>query len=253
MILRHLMFATVLSLAYYSAACQPDNSAPSSNTVAASPSNSQARTASNAASLTAAAGVNPIFVTTPDQLRAAFDEYELKGENKQTVGIGEEKSLTVTAQGAHGPESLKLRVLFLPPLEQAKAKGYSFGMVARQRTPDDRKDFENVSVSTISQRSDRVDFRVFLEQPKDDTATIPTISFELLDKDGQRVKPTTQPTSYTAGIDIITAVALAEEGQELIFPLSNATSPYLTDKMDKMRLVVSIDAVEQTLEYRLKK
>ena len=98
-----------------------------------------------------------------------------------------------------------------------------------------------------------VDGTGFLEQPKDDTATIPTISFELLDKDGQRVKPTTQPTSYMAGNDIITAVALAEEGQELIFPLSNSTATYLTDKMDKMRLVVSIDGVEQTLEYRLKK
>src|SRR5438270_8909227 len=113
MILRHMTFAVVLSLASYSAACQPDNSAPPSNT-AASLSNSQARTADKAASPTPpSSGVNPVFVTTPDQLRAAFDEFELKGESKQTVSIGEEKSLTVAAQGAHGPKSLKLRVLFL--------------------------------------------------------------------------------------------------------------------------------------------
>jgi hypothetical protein len=256
--LRNFTLAAAVALACCSAACGPDASAPANNAAEASNNsnmNGRALAADRTASPTPAAskgGVSPIFVASETQLRSAFDAYESRGEQQQKVGVGEEKSLDVTAQGSHGAETLKLRVLFLPPLEQAKAKGYSFGLVAKQRTPDDRKAFENVSVSNISKRKEQVDFRVFLEQPKDDSAALPSISFELLDKDGHEVKPTTQPTSFESGKDIITAVALAEEGQELVFPLLNAGSPYLTDGMDKLRLVVSIGGAEQTLEFRLK-
>jgi len=242
--LRTLTLTILLSLACYAPDCDPKpgpSSVNSSKTTA--PANAN-RSGTQPAAPAATGAVNPTFSVTEDQLRAAFNDYVSRGEKKQNVSVGEEQSASVNAQGA------KLRVLFLPPLEQAKAKGYTFGLVAKQRTPDDRKAFENVSVSRILQRTQQVDFRVFLE---DDGGADPVVSFELLDKDGQRIKPTTKPGSFSAGADIITAVALAEQGQELSFPLFNGTRPYLTDEADKMRLVVSVDGTQQTLEFRLKK
>jgi hypothetical protein len=254
MIYRHLTLAALLSLACFSSTCQPDASAPANNSSDTSPANSSARTTSpEARSTPGALIINPIFDVTPDQLRAAFDDYESRGESGQHVSVGEEKSLNVTANGSHGPGTLKLRVLFLSPAEQARAKGYTFGLVAKQRTPDDRKAVENSSLSIISQRLNQVYFHVFLEPAGTDDESIPVISFELLNGDGQRISPKTQPTSYSAGKDLIGSVALAEEGQELSFPLYNGTTPHLTNRMEKMSLIVHAGDTEQTLEYRLKK
>src|SRR6202040_3176395 len=111
-------------------------------------------------------------------------------------------------------ENLKFSVLFLTPLEQAKAAGYNFGLVARERTAADRKDFEDRLVSRIVAHSNELTFRVFLQQPKNEDVTIPTIAFQLLNANGNRVLPLSQPNSYVAqGRDIIGAVALAENGQ----------------------------------------
>jgi hypothetical protein len=250
MTFRVLTLTILLSLAFYAPDCQPKPDKPSDNSgKAANSGNNNGISTQPAATVIGA--VNPLFSVTEAQLRAAFADYVSRGEKKQKVAVGEERSADVSVEGTHG--SLKLRVLFLPPLEQAKARGYSFGLVAKQRTPEDRKAFEDVSIKRILQRTQQVDFRVFLQQANDDDAAIPTITFKLVDKDGQQINPTTQPTSYTAGRDIITAVALAEEGQELSFPLFSGTHPYLTGEMDKMSLVVSVGGAEQTLEYRLRK
>lgn len=197
--------------------------------------------------------VNLLFAVTQEQLRKSFDDFESKGENNQQVSVGEKQTLTVVARGSNDTESLKLTVMFLPPIEQAGDKGYQFGLVAKSRTPDDRKDFENTSLTTIMNNRNQVTFRVWLDQPKDPNAAIPPISYQLLDKDSQRVNPTTQPASYIfSGKDLIGDVALAEDGQELIFPLYRGVTPNLTDKMDKMTLVVKIDDTERNLEFRLK-
>jgi hypothetical protein len=247
MTFRILMLTVLLSLATFADDCQSKSDKSSGNSGRTTNSDNNNGTSSPPPPPTGA--VNPIFNATESQLRAAFADYVSRGEKQQHVSVGEEQSAEVTVPGA---ESLKLRVLFLPSLEQAKAKGYAFGLVAKQRTPDDRKAVEDASIKRILQRSRQVDFRVFLETPDDHTA-IPTISFKLVGKDGQRINPKTQPTSYTAGADIITAVALAEEGQELSFPFFDGTRPYLTDEVDKMSLVVSVNGAEQTLEYRLRK
>lgn len=248
MIFRVLTLTILLSLAFYAPDCQPNPDKPSNNSGKAENSGNQNGTSTQPAAALIGA-VNPMFSVTEAQLRAAFADYVSRGEKKQKVAVGEERSADVSVEGG----SLKLRVLFLPPLEEAKARGYSFGLVAKQRTPEDRKAFEDVAIKRILQRTQQVDFRVFLQQTNDDDAAIPTITFKLLDKDGQRINPTTQPTSFTAGRDIITAVALAEEGQELSFPLFSSTRPALTAEMDKMSLVVSVGGAEQTLEYRLGK
>jgi hypothetical protein len=92
-----------------------------------------------------------------------------------------------------------------------------------------------------------------MAQPKDANDAIPAISYHLLDKDGGPVSPTTQPDAYIhSGKDLIDAVAVAEEGLPLIFPLNTGSVPNLTNKMDKMTLVVDIDGSERKLEFRLK-
>lgn len=242
---QYYLLALLLLSICFTVGCQRQGSAPANNT------ERTLKLTSNAPS--PQESVNPIFAVTQDQLHKAFDEYETKGENGQQVSVDEKQTLNVSVQDSHGSETLKLTILFLPPLEQARQKGYEFGLVAKHRTPADRKDFEEVSVKTIMQGSNDVTFRVWLDQPKDDNATIPTISYQLLDKDGQRINPTTQPGSYIfSGKDTIGDVALAEDGQPLIFPLNSGSTPNLTSKKNKMTLVVSVDGAESNHEFHLK-
>jgi hypothetical protein len=197
--------------------------------------------------------VHPKFVITADQARKAFDEYALKGEKQQKVQIGEVQSLKVTAQGPNKPEILTLSVVFMSPLEQARKYGYDFGLVAKNRTPADRKDFEDRMVERIVRQSNQVAFVVRLLPVPNSTINVPQISFGLLDHEGKRISPTKQPADYAApDNDIIGSVALEENGQELIFPAYGGTEPKITAKMEKMTLVVQIDEQEQKLEYRLK-
>jgi hypothetical protein len=197
--------------------------------------------------------VHPKFVINADQARKAFDEYELKGEKQQKVMIGETQSLKVTVQGPAKPESLTLSVVFMSPLSQARKYGYDFGLVAKTRTPADRKDFEDRMLERVLRRSNQVVFVVrLLPVPGSDT-NVPPISFELLDQAGNRISATKQPADYRAPAnDIIAAVALEETGQELIFPVYSGTLPKITDQMEKMTLVVNADGPEQRLEYNLK-
>ena len=256
---RYCRLVLPLSLICLAAACQNQGPAPSNN---AASSNSKSRSAEAADSIASAATSTPagqaappaVFTATQDQLRKAFDDYELKGEAGQKVGLGESQSLSVLAQGSHGAETLKLTILFLSPVEQAKSKGYEFGLVAKQRTPDDRKDVESSSIATIMSGSGEVNFRVWLEQPKDADAAIPAISYKHLDKDGHPVNPSTQPDSYVVSPskDLIGDVAIAEDGLPLVFPLKAGSVPNLTDKMDKMTLVVSLGGGERNLEFKLK-
>jgi hypothetical protein len=197
--------------------------------------------------------VHPKFVINADQARKAFDEYELKGEKQQKVTTGETQSLKVTAQSPTKPVSLTLSVVFMSPLSQARKHGYDFGLVAKNRTPADRKDFEDRMVARVVQQSNQAMFVVRLLPVPDSDTNVPSISFELLDQAGNRISPTKQPGDYTAPAnDIIAAVALEENGQELIFPVFSATVPAITDKMDKLTLVVKMDGQEQRLEFNLK-
>jgi hypothetical protein len=197
--------------------------------------------------------VHKIFAVTDKDLRQAYDDYEAKGEKQQTVSLGQKQSLFLTAQTfTGGTETLKLTVMFLSPLDQARGRGYQFGLVAKQRTPEDRKDSENASISLIRGDINQVAFRVWLDQPKDPNASLPSVSYELIDKDGNRIKATTDPGApVLSGKDLIGDVALAEDGAPLTFPLLNGTAPNLTNTMTKMVVVVKIDAKEANLEFKL--
>lgn len=196
--------------------------------------------------------LNPIFTTTPNQARQAFDDYEVKAEKNQKVSFGQRQAIDINAQTQDGTESLKLSIQFLSPLAQARVQGYRFGLVAKHRTVDDRKAVEDLAISTVIQHLNEITFRVFLDQPADDKTAVPTISFALIAASGDRIEPTTQPHSYIVGNrDILNALALAENGQSLIFPLFAGSSPNLTTTMKTMTLIVEVDAEERRLEFEL--
>jgi len=208
--------------------------------------------ASNSTPTPAQASVNKTFAVTEKDLRQAYDDYEAKGEKQQTVSLGQKQSLFVTAKPIMGgTETLKLTVMFLSPLDQARGRGYQFGLVAKTRTPEDRKDSEKASISLILAAMNQVAFRVWLDQPKDPNASLPSVSYELIDKDGNRIKATTDPGAPVFTGDLFGDVALAEEGAPLTFPLLNGTVPNLTDKMTKMVVVVKINDAEANLEFKL--
>lgn len=239
--------ALIISLVFIvTAACQRDHSLSSG---LSERTLSMAATASPTADL-----VNPTFVVTADQVRKAFDDAEIKGEKKQAISIGEEKSLVISVQDQLGKkEALKLSILFLTPLEQARAAGYSFGLNAKGKTAADRKDFEDGTISKIIASTNQVAFRVFLQQPASDDSSIPSIAFRLLDKNGGRIDPSVQPDSLIAPAkDLLGSVGLAQQGGVLTFPLFAGSSPHLTTKMSMLSLIVEVDGKEQSLQYALK-
>ncbi|MDQ3666516.1 MAG: hypothetical protein M3410_08040 [Acidobacteriota bacterium] len=113
----------ILSAACFVAACQPqDSTSPNSSSATAALTESPSPTQDS---------VNHIFVVTEEQLRKAFNDYEAKGEENQDVSIGEKRAVDISVPSPHGTESLKLSIMFLPPLEQARHKGYEFGLVGQ--------------------------------------------------------------------------------------------------------------------------
>jgi hypothetical protein len=216
-------------------------------------SNSTATTlAANSTPTPTQESVNKVFDVTEDDLRKAYDSYEAKGEKNQTVSLGQKQSLFVTAKTiTGGTETLKLTLMFLSPLDQARNKGYQFGLVAKTRTPEDRKAVEKAVISLIRADMNQIAFRVWMDQPKDPNASLPSISYELINKDGQRIKATTDPGAPVFTGHPIEDTAMAEEGSPLTFPLLNGTTPNLTNTMAKMVVVVKIDAKEANLEFKL--
>ena len=96
-------------------------------------------------------------------------------------------------------------------------------------------------------------FSVSLDQPKDRDASIPTFSYALLDKDGNRISPTTEPGSLLLPeTDLLGAAAMLETGSPLIFPVFNGTIPNLTTRMNTMVLIVKIDSDEHKLPFQLR-
>lgn len=197
--------------------------------------------------------INPIFATTSNQARQAFDDYELKGEKNQKVSFGQRQTLDILAQAQEDTSVFSLSIQFLSPLAQARLQGYRFGLVAKHRTVDDRKAVEDLAISTVIQHLNEITFRVFLDQPADAKSAVPTISFTLIAASGDQIEPTTQPQSFIVGNrDILTALALAENGQPLIFPLYAGSSPNLTARMKTMTLILGVNGEERRLEFPLR-
>src|ERR1700754_4357367 len=82
-----------------------------------------------AASAAAQETLHPAFTFTEDQLRRAFADFEKRGKRHEQVSIGEEHTVSVTAMGPSGNrESLKMSVVFLSPLWQARKSGSNVGL-----------------------------------------------------------------------------------------------------------------------------
>jgi hypothetical protein len=198
--------------------------------------------------------LSPKFAVSAADVRKTFDAAELRGEHQQNISIGEEHSLNVIGQTAlNQAVTLKLSVKFLSPLDQARQFGYEFGLVAKHRTPADRKDYEDRMVSGIVQNSNLAAFIVKLLPLPDPDLNLPTVSFSLIDRNGNDISATTEPHGYAASLtNLFEAVALQEEGQELIFLLVDASGPRITNQMDRMTLVVRVDEQAQNIQYSLK-
>lgn len=198
--------------------------------------------------------VNPVFVVTEAQLRKAFDDAELRGEKKQGMNAGDLQTTDVLAQNPlGGTETLQMRILFTSPLDQLALNGYMFGQVAKQRTPADRKAFEDLSIKRGLANQNQATFRVFLQQPTNSDATIPVIHFRLLDNKGNQISPAVEPTSFVAsGRDLIGAVALEEEGQPLTFPILEGAVPLITPEMTTLTVIVLVGEESRQLTFKLR-
>jgi len=197
--------------------------------------------------------VHPAFVVTESQLRKAFDDAELRGEKKQGINAGDSQTTEVIAQNpSGGTETLQMRILFTAPADQVALNGYSFGLVARERTPDDRKAFEDLWIERGLANHDQATFRIFFQQPSNSDATIPVIHFQLLDKNGHSISAGVEPTSFIAlDRDVIAGVALEKEGQPLTFPIMQSGIPLITNQMTKMTLVIMVGDEPRQLNFKL--
>jgi hypothetical protein len=191
--------------------------------------------------------VNSVFAVTRQNLRGVFDAAKAIAGRGRTINLGEEQTVDVPAQALRGTEHLKLRIMFLSPLEQARAKGLEFGRGAPPGTPRDRRPAEDAALAEIFEERNQVKFIVSLDEPRDRDASIPNFSYLLLDKNGNRISPTKEPgplivPSTTTSIDI----------EPLIFPVFNDAIPNLTTAMNKMVLIVRVDSDEHRVEFQLR-
>ena len=86
------------------------------------------------------------------------------------------------------------------------------------------------------------------EVAKDDNASLPAISFQLLDGAGKSVEPREQPAFQIPPPHDL----LASNENWFSFPLHGGGGPHLTDKMDKFTVVVRVGDDEQQLVFNLK-
>jgi len=189
--------------------------------------------------------VNRVFDVTPQNVRGAFEDgRRLRTDPK----FGQEQSVDVTAQVLTGTETLKLTITFLSPLNLARRAGFH----RRGESPPGPDDME---LTTIFQNRSQVDFRVRLQQPRRDTQpNLPTLSYALLDKDGNPISPTDKPVTETLidnreNHDLLQA--FEPEGLPLVFPVFNNAIPNLTNRMDTMVLIVKVGSDEHRLQFRL--
>ncbi|MBV9925262.1 MAG: hypothetical protein JOZ96_09630 [Acidobacteria bacterium] len=202
-----------------------------------------------AATAAAQETLHPAFTVTEDQLRKAFADFEKKGKRHERVTFGEEHAASVQVSGPTGNrESLKLSVVFLSPLWQARKSGYEFGLVARTRTEADRADFLRVVLQRIKSRAGLASFEVTLAPPRDSNVTPPQVSFVMLGSGGARIDPSARPQFDIPGRDI-----LASPVETLTFKVGTAAAPLVTNKMEKLVVVVNPGEGEQRLEYDLKR
>ncbi len=202
--------------------------------------------------------LHPLFIFTDDSIRQAFNDYVPRGERNQSVVFGDQKTLNVTATDSFNPsrtENLKLTITFLPPIAQARKRGYEFGKVARGRTPEDQRAVETRAVNGIREKGgSEILFNVKLQAPGNENSVLPRINFLMVNSEGRRISPNKQPTEFTVGEnDIIGAVALAENGQDLIFALKAGDLPNITESMTKMMLLVIFNGEsEEAIEFQLR-
>lgn len=230
--------------------------APSGGAPSNAPSNAQVNAAPPVAPNTKAGDVagdrmmsgraaNPLFNPSLEQVDKAFSQGESLAKNSGKKPLGESKVLEVHVQG-HKP--LKLSIFFMSPLAEARNKGYDFGK-RPGGTVADRAEVINLITKKLNRDvTFFTDLPISNEVSNDDNASLPSISFELLDGAGGRVRPREQP-----GFQIPPQHDLLASNEFWVsFPLQGSAGPHITDKMDSLTLVVRIGDDEQELVFNLK-
>jgi hypothetical protein len=197
-------------------------------------------------SLSERSAVPGIFSPSEDQIIKAFAAGEILAKTVSSkANFGQEQVLNVPIPG-HNP--LKLSITFMPPLEEAKSKGYEFGK-RQGRTPDERAERMRLLKKNVNRAvSFKADLPIPSEIQEDENANLPSISVELINVDGQMIEPESQPRFEIPSPKEL----LASSEQWFSFPLYQGNSPNLTDKMNKMTLVIKIGGEERRSEFRLK-
>jgi hypothetical protein len=191
------------------------------------------------------AAASPVFNPSAEQIDKAFAAGESLAKMSGKRPFGEGKVLDIPVQ-RH--KSLKISIFFMPPLVEARNKGYDFGK-RPGGTPADRAAVIGLVNKNLHQDvTFYADLPISDEVHKDDNASLPTISFELLDHTGKRVEPREQP-----GFQIpLLHDLLASNERWVSFHLHGEGAPHLTDKMDTLTLAVRVGDEEQQLVFRLK-
>jgi hypothetical protein len=196
--------------------------------------------------------VNRVFDVTQQNLRAAFDDGRALAQRSPTLRVGQEQSLNLSAQVLRGTETLKLTVTFLSPLDLARREGFARGGGAPPRTPVPTPP-EDTALTMFFENRSRVDFRVRLQQPRDRDASLPALSFALIDKDGNQISPTEGPGPLLENPESHDRLGdFDPAGSPLIFPVFKGAIPNLTSSMDTMVLIVRVDSDEHRLPFQLR-
>ncbi len=214
--------------------------------------------------------VHPAFTApTAQQTRAAFEDYETKGaqcakdrvrgRRCPAVMFSPEQPLNIPVQTVRGVELLTFRVSISTPQAQIRWMGYRFGLLGTRRTPDDREDSLRRLITRMQEAPKTITFTVKLIARQAWETTLPTFSFALVNRNQQRLWSSSQPDFECSGQDLICQVGLKESGQPVSFPLfvqlpttPPSAVPFITDAMQTLKLLVTIDGHEEPIEFDLR-
>jgi hypothetical protein len=208
--------------------------------------------------------VHPLFKgLSESQVRAEFADYEAKGKKCaqdrarsrtcSPVTFMVERPLNVPLQGTRGVELLTFRVGISSPRSLVRSLGYEFSTAAHQWSAADREDLLRRLVARFSGDPQEVLIALKLVSRSDWTTSLPDLDFELMNEAGAKVWSSDHPSFDCPERDIICQAGMAETVNSVSFPLflSPGKLPFVTDRMSKLKLVVTIGGQKEQIEFDL--
>jgi hypothetical protein len=144
---------------------------------------------------------------------------------------------------------LLLSVVFKTPRDEAKERGFLF---AKQGAASERAEILSRTKQIVAQRSKQVVFQVHVKQwsnPDFGDDNTPSVQFAMKDAADNPVRPTNTPQlDFCVGRDIISCAA----GTAIVFPLYRSEQPLLTNTMEFVTLIITVDGAVQETAFRLR-